>query len=150
MAEHLNRCLVTVVLVATLNGCEQSPTKPDKNPIDLAETYSLASKAYDAQNWVDSEEHYNTLVQNAPGEAEPWFKLGNIYARTLRPELALRAYRETLVRDSRNAKAWHNLAVIQLRNAGKSFSELEKVVDSESPLHAKSIKIQNAIDELVN
>ncbi|MDA0823636.1 MAG: tetratricopeptide repeat protein [Proteobacteria bacterium] len=150
MAKRLNRCLLYSVLVATLNGCERSPTKPDKNPINLAETYSLAGKAYDAQNWTDSEKHYTTLAQNAPGEAEPWFKLGNIYARTSRPELALQAYQETLVRDPRHAKAWHNMAVLQLRNAGKSFSELEKLVDSDDPLYAKSIKIQNAIDELVN
>jgi Flp pilus assembly protein TadD len=150
MAERLNRWLLTVVLVATLNGCERSPRKPDKKPIDLAQTYSLAAKAYDAENWADSEKHYTTLVQNAPGEAEPWFKLGNIYARTSRPELALQAYRETLVRDPRNAKAWHNMAVLQLRNAGKSFSELERLVESDNPLHAKSIKIQTAIDELVN
>lgn len=149
MARCLRSLALILVLIA-LSACEQTPTKPDKPKIDLAKAYSLAAKAYDEQNWAESEKHYTTLVQNAPGEAEPWFKLGNIYARTQRSELALKAYRETLVRNAQHAKAWHNMAVLQLRDAGKSFGELQRIVDSEDPLHAKSVRIQNAIDELVN
>jgi len=146
----LNYFLPGLVLLVVLSACEQTPTKPDNPKINLAETYSLAATAYDAKNWVESEKHYATLVQNAPGEAEPWFKLGNVYARTQRPELALKAYRETLVRNAQHAKAWHNMAIIQLRDAGESFSELQRLVETDDPLHAKSVKIQNAIDELVN
>ena len=42
------------------------------------------------------------------------------------------------------------MAIIQLRDAGKSFGELQQLVESDDPLHAKSVKIQNTIDELVN
>ena len=150
MARCLSNSIAAFALAVLLSGCEQTPTKPDKPKINLAETYSLAAKAYDEQNWAESEKHYTTLIQNAPGEAEPWFKLGNIYARTKRSELALKAYRETLVRNTQHKKAWHNMAIIQLRDAGKSFGELQQLVESDDPLHAKSVKIQNTIDELVN
>ena len=42
------------------------------------------------------------------------------------------------------------MAVIQLRQAGKSYEELELLVKPGDPLHAKSVKIQQFIDELVN
>ena len=90
------------------------------------------------------------MTQKAPEEAEPWFKLGNIYARTLRIELAIQFYREALVRDPRNVKAWHNMAVVQLRQAGKSFGEVELLVEPDNELHKKSVKIQESINALVN
>jgi len=138
------------VLVALL-ACEQTQTKPDEDqPLDLVEVYNLAAQAYAEKNWTESEKYYVTLTREAPGEAEPWFKLGNIYARTLRPEFAVKAYRETLVRDNRHVKAWHNMAVIQLREAAESFSHVEQLAEEGDALYKKSVKIQHTIDELVN
>ena len=150
MAGQLRRLLGVAWLMLVACGCTQTPTTPDTKPVDLAEVYALAGKAYEEQDWDASEKHYRTLTQNAPEEAEPWFKLGNIYARTLRIELAIQCYRETLVRDARHVKAWHNMAVIQLRQAGKSFEELELLVEPDSELHKKSVKIQESINALVN
>lgn len=135
----------------TLAACEQTPTKPDQPAMqNLAEIYRLAAAAYDEQDWVASEKHYLNLTRNAPEEVEPWFKLGNVYARAQRFDRAIVCYREALVRDSRNVKAWHNMAVVQLRESGKSFLELEMLVEESDPLHEKSVRIQQAINELVN
>lgn len=150
MAGQLARLVVLVGFLLAALGCEQTPTKPDAPPINLAEVYSLAAKAYAEQDWEGSEKHYATLTRKAPEEAEPWFKLGNIYARTQRPALAIQYYRETVVRDSQHIKAWHNMAIIQLRVARQSFVELEMLVKPDNPLHQKSVKIQKAIDDLVN
>jgi len=137
-------------MLLTLSGCEQTPTKADAEPVDLAEIYALAAKAYEEHDWPASEKYYITLTRKTPEEVEPWFKLGNIYARTLRLDRAIKFYREALVRDPEHVKAWHNMAVVQLREAGKSFAELEILVQPEDELHKKSVKIQNTIDELVN
>ncbi len=138
-------------LLLALSACEQSPTKPDEGPLtNLAEVYALAAKAYEAQNWAESEKHYATLTQQAPGEAEPWFKLGNIYARTFRADRALQSYRETLVREPLHKRAWHNMGIVQLREAANSFSELQQLVEPEDALYKKSVTIQKGVDELVN
>lgn len=147
----LIRCLLVTSLALALGACGQTQTKPDKlAPQDLAEIYRLAAAAYEAQDWAASERHYRDLTRGAPEEVEPWFKLGNVYARTQRYDLAIACYREVLVRDSRDVKAWHNIAVTQLREAGASFLELEMLTKEDDPLHAKSVRIQRAIDELVN
>jgi len=150
MAGQLGRLLGVGWLILVASGCTQTPTTPDTKPIDLDKVYGLAAEAYEEQNWDASEKHYKTLAQKAPEEAEPWFKLGNIYARTLRIELAIQCYREALVRDPRNVKAWHNMAVVQLRQAGKSFGEVELLVEPDNELHKKSVKIQESINALVN
>lgn len=147
----LIRCLLAGLLALALGACSQSPAKPDKPAAqDLAEIYRLAAAAYEAQDWAASERHYLNLTRGAPEEVEPWFKLGNVYARTQRYDRAIACYREALVRDSRNLKAWHNIAVTQLREAGASFLELEMLTAEDDPLHEKSVRIQRTIDELVN
>jgi len=150
MAAGLKRIAVLALLIVALPACETSNTKPDKPKPDLLEIYNLAATAYAEQNWADAEKYYITLTQESPGETEPWFKLGNIYARTRRLDAAIRAYREVLVRDSAYVKAWHNMAILQLREAGNSFEALELLVGPDDPLHEKSVRIQKAIDELVN
>ncbi len=143
--------LAVILLALALGACAQTSTKPDQATAqDLAEIYRLAATAYDEQDWAASEQHYLNLTRGAPEEVEPWFKLGNVYARTQRYDRAIACYREALVRDSRNVKAWHNIAVTQLREAGASFLELEMLTQDDDPLHEKSVRIQRAIDELVN
>ena len=149
MAGQLTRVVLTSLLLVAL-GCTQTPTKPEPPRVDLSEVYKLAAEAYDKQEWSTSEEHYLTLSRKAPEEAEPWFKLGNIAVRTNRPELAVEFYRETLVRDAQHVRAWHNMAIVQLRTAGQSFAELEMLLKPDDPLHEKSVKVQKAINELVN
>ena len=150
MVRGLNPCLQVALVVLTLTACGQTATKPDAPAINLGETYRLAAAAYEEQDWAASEKHYLRLTQHAPEESEPWFKLGNVYARNARLDGAVRCYREALIRDSRDAKAWHNMAVTQLRNSGESFRELEMLVDEDDPLHEKSVRIQQIINELVN
>lgn len=150
MAVCLTARIALLVALLGLAACAETPSKADdEQPIDLAQVYALATRAYDEKNWAESEKHYVTLTHRAPGEAEPWFKLGNIYARTLRPDLAIKAYRETLVRNSQHIKAWHNMAVVQLRQAAGSFAELELLVEPDDDLHEKSVRIQRAIEDLV-
>ncbi len=147
----LIRHLLVAFLALLLAACEETPTKPDKPKAqNLAEIYRLAAAAYDEQDWAASEKHYVNLTRGAPEEVEPWFKLGNVYAHTQRYDRAIACYREALVRDTRNVKAWHNMAVTQLRESGASFLELEMLTDDDDPLHEKSVRIQRAIDELVN
>jgi cytochrome c-type biogenesis protein CcmH/NrfG len=145
------RIIALVCVLVALLGCEQTPTKSDADqPVDLSEVSALAAQAYKAKNWSESEQHYATLTRNVPGEPEPWFKLGNIYARTLRPELAVKSYREALIRDPQHVKAWHNMGIVQLRQAASSFEKLELLLEPDDALYEKSVNIQKIIDDLVN
>lgn len=151
MANGVKTIVLALSLLALLSACEQNPSKSNtQKKVDLQQVYNLAAGAYTDQKWAEAEKQYLILSRESPSEVEPWFKLGNIYARTQRSELAIKFYREALVRDSAHIKSWHNMAVLQLREAGKSFSELEILVDKDDALFDKSVNIQRSIDELVN
>ncbi len=145
----IDRIALACVLVALI-ACAQTSTKSDTEKIDLTKIYALATQAYAEKNWPESEQHYATLTRKSPGEAEPWFKLGNIYARTFRPELAVKFYREALVRDPANVKAWHNLGIIELRQAANTFATLQDLLEPGDVLYEKSVTIQTSINALVN
>lgn len=137
-----------------LSGCAQfggtGVTAPAKlRPEDLVALERQAGAAYDQQDWTTSEQHFIALTKAAPASVEPWFKLGNIYARTNRYALAVRAYGEVVVRDARHSRAWHNMGVIQLRQAAQSFAELEKYALHDDPLAVRGAELEHAIDQLL-
>lgn len=110
---------------------------------------SRAAEAYAKQDWATSESLYAALTQTNPGIVEPWFRLGNIYARTNRFDLALRAYREVVLRDAAHARAWHNMGVVQLRQAAQTFAELQKHAQPDDPFAARGAELGQAVHDLL-
>jgi cytochrome c-type biogenesis protein CcmH/NrfG len=115
----------------------------------LIETQKRADEAYQKEDWKTAEKEYLYLAQNFPGEIEPWFRLGNIYARTGQLDAAVSAYREALVRDTKNGKAWHNLGIVQLRQATNTFVEMLAYTDPNDPLNQRAKQIVDAMDDLM-
>jgi Flp pilus assembly protein TadD len=85
--------------LALLSACAEHQTRPNpgSNTTNAPDSNNLvavqqqAVEAYAKQDWATSEQHYVVLTQKVPTDVEPWFKLGNIYARTQRLDLAVRA-----------------------------------------------------------
>ncbi|MEQ8662105.1 MAG: tetratricopeptide repeat protein [Gammaproteobacteria bacterium] len=118
--------LVLALVTLLLGGCagtRRGPATP--GPEEIAAARAAGERAYAAADWAAAEPPYRVLVQAIPQDAELWFRLGNVYARLDRPDAAVAAYREALVRDGDLAKAWFNMGVVQLRQAANSFLRLE-------------------------
>lgn len=145
------RIFLSLLLCGLLSACNTLQKKEkDENPnVDLLEVEKLASEAYEREDYVVSEEHYSTLVREVPMEILPWFRLGNIYARSNRYDAAVLAYREVLIRDQTYANAWFNLAIVQLKQAASSFNEMQIYTDPSHPLHKKSKETFEGILELI-
>lgn len=135
--------LILILILLNITGCNNALVKDDSNDeqIDLFEIERQANQAYENNDWVESEKHYQILVEKVSENAEHWFRLGNIYASTQRPDPAVRAYREALVRDPKYSKAWYNLGVLHLRQAANSFDQYQLYVDKNDPLYEKSMQI---------
>lgn len=116
---------------------------------DLFAIEKLASAAYDKSDWKESEKHYSILVEKAPGQAQFWLRLGNIYAHTNRPDMAIVAYREALGRDSKLPNAWFNMGIIQLKQAAYSFNELQANTQPGDPVAEESRKLLEGILGLI-
>lgn len=130
--------LIVGLLLA--GGCQPGTIKPDGNAHqgNAVELQQQAYKAYSEGNWAEAEKALVALTREVPQEADPWFRLGNVYARQERPAQAVAAYQEALVRDPENGKAWHNMGIVQLRQAMNSFLNLEAATKPGDPLNERA------------
>jgi tetratricopeptide (TPR) repeat protein len=143
------RLAAAVPLVLLLIGAcapQQGLVRPPGNAFELRER---AEQAYAQGDWLNAEKEYRALTRAVPTESEPWFRLGNIYAHLNQPEQALAAYKEALIRDPKNGKAWHNTGIVQLRQATSSFLALQQVTEAEDPLHQRAQKMVESVMQLL-
>lgn len=136
-------------LLLLLAGCNQGFVMPGTGDSNLIVVRDRAEAAYNQENWVTAEREYTYLTKEAPGEAEFWARLGNIQARTNKLDAAVLSYREALVRDSKNNKTWHNLGVVQLRQASNTYIEMLRYTDERDPLHQRARHMAKAINDLL-
>lgn len=137
--------LPVMLLLAGCAGGMGTRGKPAQE-VDLFQERQAAETSYAARDYAEAEKHYTLLAQRVPVEAENWFRLGNIYARTNRPDSAIAAYREALVRAPDNTKAWFNMSILYLNTAASSLLELQKVAPEGDPMAARSREI---LDQLM-
>jgi len=124
--------LIWVSLMMTACATSQKQTS-------VFELEHQASKAYVDKKWQIAEEKYSELISLSPGTAEIWFRLANIYAHTKKPEKAILAYREAVVRRPDYGKAWHNLGIISLQQTTSIYIEMIKHLKPSS-IHFKRAK----------
>ena len=96
-----------------LSGCGLMQASTD----DLLDMQRNALSAYEGGQDAKAEALYLGLLKTAPSDAETWLRLGNLYARTGRPDNAADAYQRGLLLAPNDARLWHNLGVIRQRQA---------------------------------
>jgi predicted Zn-dependent protease len=132
-----------------LSACQtlelSSTERQDEN---LKRIYDTAMNAYENKDWKKAEPALLHLTKVFPKNAQVWFKLGNIYARDNRAKDAIKIYQEALIRSPDNPKIWHNLAVIQLREASLSFFQVTQHSKKDDPLFIRANKILHLYDEV--
>lgn len=144
----LRQAAAVPLVLLLLGACasQQGPVRLSGNALEMRER---AEQAYTQGDWLDAEKEYLALTRTVPTESEPWFRLGNIYAHLNRPEQALAAYKEALIRDPKNGKAWHNTGIVQLRQATSSFLALQQVTEADDPLHQRAQKMVESVMQLL-
>ena len=130
-------------------GAAPPPDSPTSTSRTLDAIQKSAAAAYGVQNWPGSERDYLEWTRRSPTDAEPWFKLGNIYGRTDRLDLAAKAYRLALQADPALTKAWHNLGIIQLQEALRTFTTLQLHADPNDPLARHGNEIKRLLEALL-
>lgn len=144
------RLIFLILLTLSLCGCNLLDIQPDKPLPEISDFTQLeqqASEAYDNEDWATAETAYKSLTLQLPGDPMPWFRLGNVYARSNNLDAAVAAYREALIRDYKSSKTWHNMGVIQLRQAANTFLEMQQYTEENDPL---SIRARYAVNSIAN
>ena len=117
---------------------------------DLMELRAGAFQSYAQGDLATAEQQFLVLTRRVPGEGEFWFRLGNIYARTHRPEAAIEAYKEALLRQYDKPKSWHNMGIVYLRQAGNAFTQLLEELEPSDPFYPRIYSLNEAIINLLN
>ncbi len=144
----LRHCL-SILFLLIFTGCDIQNLQPNPDLTSLVEVQKRADAAYQNEDWKTAEKEYLYLAKNLPSEIEPWFRLGNIYARTGQLDAAVSAYREALVRDTKNSKIWHNLGIVQLRQATNTFVEMLDYTNPDDPLNQRAKQIVDTMGDLM-
>lgn len=123
------------LLVLVVAGCASNA--PASKLKDVATAQDNAAKAYVDGNLAQAAADYQRITHMAPGDADAWFRLGNVYARQEQLDAAEQAYQQALRFDPHNAKAWHNLGLVRLRLSAASFAHSEQAAGGADPVLQK-------------
>lgn len=130
MARNLNwRAAPFLAFVPLLAACATA---------DLYELHQSAVLAYDSGADARAEALYQGLARSAPNDPETWLRLGNLYARSNRPDKAAEAYERGLLLAPGDARLWYNLGIIRQRQAHASFIAAHQYIDDADPLQART------------
>ncbi len=108
-----------------------------------------AYEAYQNRDYDRAVRKFELLVSKAPEDGELWFRLGNSYARSARPQLAINAYQNALLRVPGNEKAWYNMGLIQAKTALKTFVDMQQYSDDNSPIGKKGGSMRQGLFNLL-
>jgi len=100
---------------------------------DLLDLERQAQQAYAQGNYARSSEYYAKLAAQMPTDADTRYRLANSLAREGNHALAIRTYREALLRDPQHAGAWYNLMQLQAQELTLTAMEARRYLDQKNP-----------------
>lgn len=125
--------LALACCAAVLAGCAATgPGAPQRS--DLFQLSNDAQLAYEAGEDARAEQLYMGLARAAPADSEIWFRLGNLYARSDRPDAAADAYQRALALKSNEPRAWYNLGIVRLRQGWAALMRAHSALKDTDPL----------------
>jgi cytochrome c-type biogenesis protein CcmH/NrfG len=139
------RCAAVLLLLA-LGGCASAPRHRD--PAAVLALERQAAAAYEQGDMTQALYRYRDLLRNLPDDDGVWFRLGNIYAKLDQPQDAIEAYQRVLQHDGSNAKAWHNLGVMLVRQAQAAFAQSAQAARHDDALRDDSLAMAGDLARL--
>lgn len=134
----MTRPALILCLLWVLAGCANLPG-PIADSGDLFKLQEQAARSYQKKKYQAALPVYTQLTQRAPGDALTWFQLGNVQAHLKHPDAAIKAYRQALTLNPKLARAWHNMGLIQLREAAATYTEMAANIPPVDPLQADAL-----------
>ena len=121
MNRHSIKCLIfQSITLLSLTSCASTGSVEKTSAFKQME---LADQAYERGQWVEAEQHYQSVTQQAPNDFYAWFRLGNTRLRQDRLPSAIQSYKSALQRDPEQAKPYYNLATAHLLQAQKALRQ---------------------------
>jgi tetratricopeptide (TPR) repeat protein len=127
--------------VALLAACGTTGPAPQRS--DLFQLSNDAQLAYEAGEDARAEQLYMGLARAAPADPEIWFRLGNLYARSDRPDAAADAYQRALALKTNDPRAWYNLGIVRLRQGWAAMMRANAALKDTDPLYRETERMMS-------
>ncbi|MDN3578969.1 tetratricopeptide repeat protein [Chitinimonas viridis] len=147
MKRLIARLWLPTLLHALLAGCSAMPAAITGDAADAYAMHREAEAAHQEGDDVKSERLLQGLLRVAPNDAETWFRLANLYARSDRPEQAAEAYQRSLMIKPHDARAWHNLGVIRQRQAAAAMMQAHSLAADDEALRSKAAQVLQLLEQ---
>lgn len=142
------RAAITLMLALAAAGCAGGDRVVKSDAGSLLEIDRNADSAYRFGDNETAAQLYRTLVESMPNESPYWYRLANTLVRVGDYNDAALAYQRTLMLDSKNARAWHNLGIVRLRQAQQSFAQGVENSRAGNPVFDESLRLSSAVFSL--
>lgn len=130
-----------------LAGCSSAPARHAAKLDSILQVQQQADQAYTSGDMPGSIALYQKLTEAVPQEADYWYRLGNAYARLQQPDQAVDAYQQAIKRNGAHARAWHNLAIVRMRQAQAALITSVNSAAKDDPIRAKSDQLLKALEK---
>jgi tetratricopeptide (TPR) repeat protein len=138
--------LFAIFSVLLLSGCQNPLVKPSTSSAtdELAQLRQEAATAYNNKDFQTALVLYQQLTAAIPNDATIWLRTGNVLARLNRPAEAIQYYQETVSKNPKLAIAWHNMGVLQLRQAANTLVQMVQNINPDDPLYPRAVALSEA------
>lgn len=132
------KSLYLLIAALLISACSTQPAHLSEAPakLELRTQLEHADRALREARLVDAEVLYRKLTEAHPRLPDVWLRLGNIYTRQAQLEAAARAYRDGLKHSPEDGRLWHNLALVELKQAIRTLETASQVIPADSPWRA--------------
>lgn len=142
MAQQVNttrlaawRSLAALPFLCLLASCGTLLSGNSKSPYEMQMS---ALRAYESGADAEAEALYLGLIRMAPNDPEHLLRLGNLYARSNRPDRAAETYQQALLLNPNDSRLWYNLGLIRMRQGQAALIQTRLITAPDDPLHSKS------------
>ncbi len=142
MNASVHRLCIALLILLLFSGCAATQG-------DLLLIRDQAYEAYRNRNYDTAVSKFEYLVSRVPEDGEFWFRLGNSYARSQKPQLAVDAYQKALIRVPANEKAWYNMGLVQTETALKTFVDMQQYTQHNSTIGKKGEEMRQGLFDLL-
>jgi Flp pilus assembly protein TadD len=122
--------------------------RPETGGEEFLKMQHEAQAAFESGENARAEVLYKGLLRSMPNDAETWFRLGNLYARSDNAEQAVDAYLRCLSINGNDARAWHNLGVVRLRQAWAALLRANTLTGPTEPINVMSAEMVRALEKV--
>lgn len=136
MASRLTLARLTATLC--LAGCGSIMQLSTEDALEMRRNALLA---YDGGEDAKAEALFVGLLRVSPNDPETLLRLGNLYARSGRPEHAADTYHRALLLTPNDDRLWYNLGIIRQRQAHAAYIQAQQLSKPGEEIHDRSERL---------